>query len=70
MHGVSTLGCAAAMMPLALGQGVGPVEATLCLMVFNACYAFSFGGFHAYIQVGAGHLLGHLGTAGACAEWP
>ena len=47
MHGVSTLGCAASMMPLALGGStLSPVVATMWLVAFQCCYSFSFGGFH------------------------
>lgn len=52
MHGVSSLGCAAALAPLASSAAPSPVVATLCLVGATACYAFSFGGFHAYVQVG------------------
>ena len=62
MHTVSTLGCAAAMLPLAAGAGLGcagggcegglpPLVATACLVAAVGCYGFSFGGFHAYVQV-------------------
>ncbi|PNW88294.1 hypothetical protein CHLRE_01g023000v5 [Chlamydomonas reinhardtii] len=78
MHTVSTLGCAAAMLPLAAGAGLGcagggcegglpPLVATACLVAAVGCYGFSFGGFHAYVQdvasADAGALLGLTNTA-------
>ncbi|KAG2485869.1 hypothetical protein HYH03_015452 [Edaphochlamys debaryana] len=74
MHGVSTLGCAAAVLPLAAGVGGGvgpaalsPAVATLCLVAAVGCYGASFGGFHAYVQdvasADAGKILGLTNTA-------
>jgi hypothetical protein len=53
MHAVSTLGCAVAVLPLAAAPGgyLPPALATLCLVAAVGCYGFSFGGFHAYVQV-------------------
>lgn len=50
-HTISTLGCAACAIPLAAGLATTPAAATLWLVLFQSCYAFSFGGFHAYVQV-------------------
>ncbi|KAL6761234.1 major facilitator superfamily transporter [Haematococcus lacustris] len=70
MHVVSTLGCALSMLPLALRGGsgsLGPAEATAWLVVYNACYGFSFGGFHPYIQDVAGGSAGLLtGLTNSC----
>lgn len=61
MHAVSTMGCAAAVLPLALTARPHPAVATSCLVLSLSCYAFSFGGFHAYLQdVAAGS--GEAGT--------
>ena len=51
-HTISTLGCAACAIPLAAGLATTPAAATVWLVLFQSCYAFSFGGFHAYVQVG------------------
>ncbi|GIL74756.1 hypothetical protein Vretifemale_4681, partial [Volvox reticuliferus] len=69
MHVVSTLGCAAAVLPLAAAPGgsLPPMAATVCLVAAVGCYGFSFGGFHAYVQdvaaADAGQLLGLTNTA-------
>uniref|UniRef100_A0A7S3VSY5 Major facilitator superfamily (MFS) profile domain-containing protein n=1 Tax=Dunaliella tertiolecta TaxID=3047 RepID=A0A7S3VSY5_DUNTE len=61
-HAISTLGCAACAIPLAAGWATTPAAATAWLVLFQSCYAFSFGGFHAYVQdvaqASAGKLLG------------
>eukprot|EP00967_Tisochrysis_lutea_P000527 scaffold639_cov18-Tisochrysis_lutea.AAC.1 len=49
-HAISTLGCAARAIPLAAGWATTPAAATAWLVLFQSCYAFSFGGFHAYVQ--------------------
>lgn len=52
MHAISALGCALCVAPLAVGSGqTSPIMATLWLTAFNVCYAASFSGLHAYIQV-------------------
>lgn len=53
MHAISTLGCAAAVAPLALQTSPDPYLACAWLVGVQCCYAASFGGFHAYVQVGA-----------------
>jgi len=69
MHGATTLGCALGMAPLALfatthlSSTARATIATGCLVLTAAASAFSFGGFHAYVQdvVGpqdAGKVLG------------
>lgn len=54
MHGLSTLGCAVSLLPLALWPSLHPLAATTCLLAATSAYACSFGGFHAYVQVGQG----------------
>ncbi len=67
MHAVSSLGCGAAMAALAAGTaqggGMAPAAAAACLVAAVGCYGFSFGGFHAYVQVGG---RGGGGAGKAC----
>jgi len=50
MHTLCTLGCAASFVPLALSPCPHPALAIGCLTANLAFYAFSYGGFHAYLQ--------------------
>ena len=53
MHAITTLGCALCALPLAAGWATSPIAVTGWLAAFQSAYAFSFGGFHSYVQVGA-----------------
>lgn len=50
MHVVCTLGCAASLLPLALDAIPSPLTAVACLTANLSFYAFSYSGFHAYLQ--------------------
>jgi MFS family permease len=65
-HGISTVGCAFSLVPLALasstlsspsnsllgniGFTIGPAGAIVAVSLAQACYSASFGGHHAYVQ--------------------
>lgn len=75
MHVLSTVGCALAILPLALSDAasVTPAQATALLCLFNSFYAASFGGFHPYVQVrmcshaaGMGGFMGRYGRLNPC----
>jgi hypothetical protein len=51
-HVLTSLGFALAVAPLALLASPSVPLATACLTAASALYACSFGGFHAYLQVG------------------
>ncbi|GAX85008.1 hypothetical protein CEUSTIGMA_g12429.t1 [Chlamydomonas eustigma] len=67
MHGLSAVGCAATILPLALSSSCSPEVATLWLIAFQCCYAVSFGGFHPHVQEVAGRDAGlMLGITNSC----
>jgi hypothetical protein len=65
-HVLTSLGFALAVAPLALLASPSVPLATACLTAASALYACSFGGFHAYLQVG---LAGWLGWAVCWQGW-
>lgn len=67
MHAISTLGCAAAVVPLAVAPSPDPYFASVWLVAVQGCYAASFGGFHAYVQdVASGDAGMMLGITNTC----